>query len=295
MSVPRSAVVTIAHGRHDHLRAQQRGLSDAGLRPEHYVVVAMGDEILHRWRPAVGVRPEVVPCTVPAAGLPLAAARNAGAEVALASGVEVLIFLDVDCLPGDGLVAAYVEAATARPDVVWSGPVTYLPPPPTTGYDLDRLPEMDSPHPARPAPAPGEWLFGGDPDLFWSLSFALHRDAWARIGGFCEDYVGYGAEDTDFAREAVRSGLQHGWCGSARAYHQHHATQSPPKQHLDAILRNGRVFRDRWGTWPMLGWLEQFEREGLVHRHGEDWLPSTAATASDSKIGSPGELYEGTA
>ena len=39
------------------------------------------------------------------AGLPLAAARNVGAEAALTRGAELMIFLDVDCLPGEDLVA----------------------------------------------------------------------------------------------------------------------------------------------------------------------------------------------
>ena len=47
---------------------------------------------------------------------------------------------------------------------------------------------------------------------------------------------------------------------------------SPPVEHLDDILRNGRVFRDRWGSWPMRGWLEAFERRGLVSRRGEDYV-----------------------
>jgi len=47
-----------------------------------------------------------------------------------------------------------------------------------------------------------------------------------------------------------------GWVGGARAYHQHHPVSSPPVEHLDDILRNGRLFHERWGEWPMTGWLE---------------------------------------
>jgi GT2 family glycosyltransferase len=150
--------------------------------------------------------------------------------------------------------------------------VTYLPPAPPDGYPLDRLVELDDPHPARPAPEPGRRVPGADPDLFWSLSFALSATAWESTGGFDEAYVGYGAEDTDFGRRVVTAGLAHGWVGAARAYHQHHPTRTPPVQHLDDILRNGRTFRERWGEWPMRGWLEEFERLGLVRRAGEDWV-----------------------
>lgn len=268
---PVTAVVTLAHGRHDHLRLQHRSLSTGEQAPDHYVVVAMGDPALGAWRPEGGVAPTLVPVEADPSRLPLAAARNAGARAALDAGAEVVVFLDVDCLAGLGLVASYAAACAERPDVVWSGPVTYLGPPPPGGYDLMGVERLDDPHPARPAPAPGEALLDADPDLFWSLSFAVHRDAWERTGGFCEDYVGYGGEDTDFGRLVVREGLSHGWLGSARAFHQHHPVEDPPVRHVAAIVRNGRVFRERWGWWPMEGWLEAFERRGLVERRDGEW------------------------
>ena len=46
-----------------------------------------------------------------------------------------------------------------------------------------------------------------------------------------------------------------GLARGARAYHQHHPSSSPPVQHLADILRNGALFRRRWGRWPMEGWL----------------------------------------
>jgi hypothetical protein len=111
----------------------------------------------------------------------------------MARGAELLIFLDVDCLPDEGLVTAYREA-TQDPATAASllcGPVAYLPPPGHEGYDLQRLAEF-TPHPGRPAPAPGEQQTDGDPRLFWSLSFALTATTWRRIGGFDEEFVGYG-------------------------------------------------------------------------------------------------------
>ena len=75
------------------------------------------------------------------------------------------------------------------------------------GYPLDRLDLLDDPHPARPDPGPSRVLAPLDPDLFWSLSFAISRRAWQQVGGFCEDYVGYGGEDTDFGLRVVDAGL----------------------------------------------------------------------------------------
>lgn len=281
----RVAVVTIARGRHAHLEQQHRSLAHGGRTPDDYVVVAMSDrEILSRTVAGLARTVEHVPLG-PGDAVPLAAARNHGVAVAIDRGADVVVLLDVDCLAGGDLVAAYEEVVTQRPGRIWSGPVTYLDPPPPGGYpadDPDALALLDAPHPARPAPAPGEVLAAEDPHLFWSLSFGVAPSTWRRVGGFCEEYVGYGGEDTDLGLTAVSRGVGLGWVGSARAYHQHHPVSSPPVEHLDDILQNGRVHRERWGYWPMIGWLEAFEARGLVRRAGEDWVRATPPPAPRS-------------
>ncbi|WP_307864223.1 galactosyltransferase-related protein [Agrococcus sp. TF02-05] len=263
----RVAVITIAHGRHEHWALQEAALARSERRPDERILVTMDDPALaSAARERGDVR--VVETGGDERGLPLARARNLGAQAALEAGADVLVLLDVDCLPAPALVDAYARAAEAPEtrESLLSGPVTYLDPPPREGYELDRLPSLDRPHPARPAPAPGEIELGGSHDLFWSLSFALRAELWHRIGGFHEGYVGYGGEDTDFAWRARELGIPMAWIGGARAFHQHHPIEDPPRRHLDAILRNGALFRDRWGTWPMRGWLDAFAEEGLVER-----------------------------
>lgn len=205
-------------------------------------------------------------------GLRLAAARNAGARAAALAGAELLAFLDADCVPGPNLVARYTSAASARPDAVLCGPVTYLPP----GIDVSApgaLDDATAPHPARPSPPDGSLQPASDEQypLFWSLSFALHADVWRRTGGFCEEYEGYGGEDTDFAFVLRARGIPLVWVGGAHAYHQHHATHMPPRQHLDDILRNAALFAARWGEWPMTGWLDAFAAEGLIEWDAGVW------------------------
>jgi N-acetylglucosaminyl-diphospho-decaprenol L-rhamnosyltransferase len=209
-------------------------------------------------------------------GLRLAAARNAGADRAVRAGAELLIFLDADCVPGPELVDRYVQAAADHDHAVLCGPVTYLAP----GVDVSdaaNLLSATNPHPARPAPEPGQVVEASAAQytLFWSLSFALTARTWAELPGFDEGYEGYGGEDTDFAFALREAGVPLAWVGGAHAYHQHHPTSSPPWQHLDDILRNGRRFADRWGQWPMTGWLEAFEREGAVRRDGDEWVRTT--------------------
>ncbi|MVO88664.1 glycosyltransferase family 2 protein [Streptomyces sp. p1417] len=290
----RIAVITLVAGRHRHLRLQQDGLAGNVLPPDHYVVVTMADPdaatVLTGRRPAA----DTVPLPVGTTGsLPLSAARNAGAARALAAGADLLVFLDVDCVPGPGLLARY--ARTAADGVLLCGTVAYLPPPPRGGYRLCDLPALAPPHPGRPVPGAHEVVRDGDHDLFWSLSFALTAATWRTVGGFCEDYTGYGGEDTDFARTAADRGVGLWWVGGAPAYHQHHPVSRPPVEHLDDILRNGATFRSRWGSWPMQGWLADFARLGLiVHDPRTDtWRRSRDGTGTAPKGEGPGRTGVG--
>jgi GT2 family glycosyltransferase len=196
--------------------------------------------------------------------LPLARARNIGAQAAIDAGAELLIFLDVDCLPSPQLIERYRAAAEQSPGELLCGPVDYLDPPGPRGYDLEQLPDPPRGHPARPVPADGQLATGGDHALFWSLSFALTARQWSRIGGFDESYAGYGGEDTDFGQRARAAGIALTWVGGAWAFHQYHPTNDPPIQHLEDILRNAEVFYRRWNWWPMQGWLDAFEQLGLI-------------------------------
>uniref|UniRef100_UPI00345C94E1 glycosyltransferase family 2 protein n=1 Tax=uncultured Corynebacterium sp. TaxID=159447 RepID=UPI00345C94E1 len=175
-----------------------------------------------------------------------------------------------------GLVDGYAAAAVADPGAVLSGPVTYLREG-TGRLDVEQLPELIDPHPARPNLPAGATrrATAAEHDLFWSLTFAATAATWrgilATFGGFHEGYAGYGAEDTDFGAQLLAHDVALTWVGGAHALHQWHPVSSPPVEHLDDILRNGALFRDRHGRWPMEGWLERFEEMGLVRRDGDEW------------------------
>jgi GT2 family glycosyltransferase len=253
----RAAVITIAAGRRAHLARQAAALE--ALDAADRVVVAMGDAAeRERCRVAAGPDADVVRIDVAPLGLPLAAARNAGARRALERGAELLVFLDVDCLPGPALLTRYAHAAQAAPGDLLCGPVGYLPPSGPDGYPTDpvALAALATPHPARPVPPADALRPDGDHRLFWTLSFAVTAATWAAIGGFCEDYVGYGGEDTDFGQLARAAGVGLTWVGGAWAFHQHHATRPPAEAHAADILRNAALFRSRWGWTPMEGWLQ---------------------------------------
>jgi GT2 family glycosyltransferase len=273
------AVITIAHGRHDHLERQIWGLTRQTRAPDAYVAVSMDD-------PRLGA---VVAAAVPSSWdvmtpsvslrrgrLPLAAARNEGARAALAEGATTLVFLDVDCIPSDRLVERYAAVLSVQRSqglthaggpIVACGEVAYLPPLPAgVDYRDCDLRALASPHSARPGVSPGTVEPADDLRLFWSLSFGVTTADWGRIGGFDEDYLGYGGEDTDFGQRLGAAGGRMLWVGGAQAYHQHHVTTSPPVQHLEEIIDNANLFARRWGWWPMEGWLGAFEQAGLARR-----------------------------
>lgn len=256
------AVVTIAAGRRDHLRRQAQSVARQEVRPDRYVVVDLGGPDLS---PCFvdGIEPIVVTEHV-AGDLPLARARNLGAAVADA---DVTVFLDVDCIADAALVGRYRDACIQRPGI-HAGPVGYLPHDAPSTLDTDRLGSCARYQLGRPQPTTR--MHRTDRiDLFWSLSFAVDRATWRRIGGFDERYVGYGGEDTDLARRADARAVPIWFSGGPQAFHQWHPVETPPVRHLTAICRNARLFRQTWGDWPMVGWLEQFAADGLI-----DWHPS---------------------
>lgn len=275
----RVAVITIVHERHAHLARQLWGLARQTREPDLLVVVAMDDpevEAVVRRGAAIDGAVDVVSLSRRRGLLPLAAARNEGACVAMSRGADVLVFLDVDCIPSEVLVERYAAVLTHGPDgpqdwgpgpVVACGEVAYLPPIAADGDYRDRdLPAISRAHPARPVLAPGQLALAEDLRLFWSLSFAVTARDWARIGGFDDAYLGYGGEDTDFGQRLGAAGGRMLWVGGAQAFHQHHETASPPVQHVREIVDNANLFAERWGWWPMEGWLAAFEERGLAHR-----------------------------
>ena len=184
----RTAVVTTVHGRAGHLHRQLDGISRSARLPDMHVIVAIDDPAVPDVVAASGYSAHVVHCENGPGPLPVASARNLGALTALDRNADLLVFLDVDCIPGRNMLGRYHEAVAdpEHGDALLCGPVTYLPPPcGGEGYPT-ALEPMINPHPARPAPTDGDIVASTDYELFWSLSFALTASAWRRIGGFCD-------------------------------------------------------------------------------------------------------------
>lgn len=249
-------VITLVHGRERQLDNVIRGLEQGSLMPEAFWVVFMN-------QPARELRSDRFPihCLVvddASHGLPLARARNA---VRQCKG-EQWVFLDVDCIPSQSLLSDYTAALHGRPEALHMGEVRYLPS--SAGMDdwtQATLMRDGVAHPlSQYRGKPGSLLAH---HLFWSLNFACTREVFERIGGFDEGYLGYGAEDTDFAFNARHHGVELR-VAAALAFHQYHPTWRPPLNHFSAIVANAQRFYQRWAQWPMEGWLGEFVELGLV-------------------------------
>ena len=254
-----ASVLTLVRGREAHLRRLIEGLKRQSVPPGELVVAFMQP------RPVTDLPKTDFPIrsvVVDRAYLPLAEARNAAAHSAT---FRKLVFLDVDCVPSPTLIETYMDGL-AQTDGVLQGEVLYLP---DLGedyaVDYERFDRRGRAHPARP-PVPAEGLIE-EPELgrLWGLNFAMHRRLFLKAGGLDERYTGYGGEETDFARALAGHGARLHWIGGARAYHQHHPVMRPPLQHFGDIVRNARLFRDKWGEWCMDYWLGQLHERGYIH------------------------------
>jgi GT2 family glycosyltransferase len=260
MSAAATSVLTPARGRGDHLANLLAGLRRARRAPCELIVGWMG-----------GADPEPVlagnapfrrrAVAIPGAELPLARARN---DLANAARGELLVFLDVDCVPSAGLLDAFT-AALAEHDALAVGRTFYLPPEAGGDEAEARLRELAREPPQRAR------LFGPEPtvdehhELFWSLNFAVRRSTFLEtIGGFDEGYEGYGIEDTDFGLRARERGVPLAWCGQALAFHQYHEPTRHRPDQLRALVANAKRFQRTWGSWPARGWLEELAGRGLV-------------------------------
>lgn len=249
-------VITLVHGRERQLDNVIRGLERGSLMPEALWVVFMNQPARHLHSECFPIHCLMVDDA--SHGLPLARARNA---VRQCEG-EQWVFLDVDCIPGESLLRDYEAALREMPGSLHLGEVCYLPSTAQMeGWTHATLARDGVAHPlSQYRGAPGSLL---PHHLFWSLNFACTRAVFERIGGFDEGYLGYGAEDTDFAFSARRQGVELR-TAAAQAFHQYHPTWRPPLNHFSAIVANAQRFHQRWQEWPMEGWLGEFVELGLV-------------------------------
>ncbi len=254
------SVLVIAHQRTGHLQRLIDGVQRNSMRPQEIVVVYMDDPFPRHVQSSIPLKSIHIARQRGDSGLPLARARNTAATHASS---EHLVFLDVDCIPSAGCLAALLGAVKAHTTLAMAEPRylrSMLPVGPTPADG--ELFELSMAHHARldlPRDTPCQRH-----ELFWSLGFAIATRHFETLGGFSEEYLGYGAEDTDFAFKARQGHLPVVFIREP-VFHQHHGVFRPPLNHFASIVTNARRFHEVWGVWPMEGWLRAFTRLGLIY------------------------------
>lgn len=258
------SVCTLAHGRERHLTNLVSGLSRSARPPCELVIAVLQDAKYQLPETSFPIRQIVLGDE----GIPLAKGRNTAARAARG---DLLVFLDVDCIPHPDLLDDYSRIAEDHSGVLM-GEVGYLPSGATDeGICFDRFDELAEKHSERAGPPEGRSGPCRDYRCFWSLNFAISADDFWKAGGFDETFVGYGGEDTDFARGVQQAGMPFWWVRGAKAYHQYHPHHMPPVHHLESVLANAERFREKWGHSTMQHWLRAFTLMGLIERTENGW------------------------
>ncbi len=103
-----------------------------------------------------------------------------------------------------------------------------------------------------------------DPGLFWSLCFSIRGDDFQKLGGFDENYHGYGGEDTDLSFTSKKMGMPFHLSSSA-VFHQQHGFYSPPVDKIESVIDNCNYFKFKWGKWCMQKHLKAFTSQGYIN------------------------------
>lgn len=283
VSVPLS-VVTTCYGRNRHLYNLLASLAQGSVKPSEVIIVNDDAEAKHLAKYDLNIIKIATTENGLASSHSFDIGRNRNLGAARAK-YDAMIFLDVDCIVAPTFIEQLYSKLQARPNALLMGQPRYLTRPLTDNESsqlqqgklaadfLDKLSvfnpyrdNFDSEHQGTSIKQTQDY------GAFWSLCFAIMRNQFERIGGFDTDYIGYGAEDTDFAFMAHALNIDF-YLTDDVIYHQQHSVYRPPLNHLDSIVINANRFYEKWQHWPMSGWLAEFAQRQLIDWQDEQTVP----------------------
>lgn len=248
--MPQTVIVTAAtENKKDHLLNLRKTIQMHAPEVTH-LIVTVGEEPWEPWEDADTVflkKKNDEPFNI-------SLCRNVGLTAAAEMGAENLIMLDADCMVGKDTIRLYVDAIGKHTDGVICGPVNWMTPAPDGGYDLDSLDENSTKEFKRQFPDSGKTV-KCDESEWWTLfglSFAMSASAWQKsvdeFGGFCEEFDGWGLDDTDYGYQIIRSKeLDLYLLGGAIVFHQFHTSYVPPVDKAKDLAKNSNLFWKRNG------------------------------------------------
>ena len=143
---------------------------------------------------------------------------------------------------------------------------------------------------AGPHPTPRVAPPDGAPFL-WCVTRAVSAPRYLaeRVGGFCEDFRGYGLEDWEFGYRLARAGVRFLAHPGAAVWHQEHP---PRERHPADLLRNYAVFLERHPDFEVgymavcPPWLdpERYARGCRAYARLCEVAPAVAAALRDAAV-----------
>ncbi len=270
------SVITTCYGRNRHLYTLLASLANGSVQPAEVIIVNDDADAkrLAQYELNIIKIPTFASEHVHNMGFDIGRNRNIGAARA---SHNALIFLDVDCIVAPTFIENLYAKLQAHPDALLMGQPRYLTRPlddkevsqlhqnKLASSVLNTLSVLNPYRDNFECQESATMKQSNDYGAFWSLCFAIMRRPFGIIGGFDTSYVGYGAEDTDFAFVAQAAAIDF-YLTNDVVYHQQHPVYRPPLNHLESIVINANRFYEKWRHWPMAGWLDDFANMGLI-----DW------------------------
>jgi GT2 family glycosyltransferase len=236
-----------------------KSLEGAGLPLPQLILVDNGstDDSLDELVRTFGGRIKYAPS---AENLGFAGGTNIGIRYALQAGADWVLLINNDTFVSPTFLEELAAAVQARPDWRILSPMILYAGEPDVIWSLgDRRigPTLLTYGFLRNRRAPNDLPAYLNADSVNACAMLVHRDVFARIGGFDETYFMY-AEDADFCWRAQQAGFQMGAAARARMWHKVSRSTGiyHPQSRYWRVHNQIRFYQERgrgWQKWLLFG------------------------------------------